>query len=160
MTFNFASWLAGFIDGEGCFQIRCHHLNSKHYPYFNIRLRDDDLDILLKIQEFLNGGTIYRSHYNADCPGRKPAAELRLYKEADCLRLVEILDQYPLQAKKARDYAIWREAVLEKQKPMTERNQEKLKYLHDKIRLIRQYGSPNELEEPEPFAVQLTLMDS
>jgi hypothetical protein len=32
-------------------------------------------------------------------------------KRAELGRLIEILDTYPLRAKKARDYAIWREAV-------------------------------------------------
>jgi hypothetical protein len=32
----------------------------------------------------------------------------------DSLKLIEILDRYPLRARKAKDYTIWREAIFAK----------------------------------------------
>lgn len=41
-----------------------------------------------------------------------PGIGLRIETKEGCRRLVDVLDRFPLRAKKARDYAIWREAVL------------------------------------------------
>lgn len=41
-----------------------------------------------------------------------PQAIFSCYSKSDCLKLVALFDQHPLRAKKARDYAVWREAVL------------------------------------------------
>jgi hypothetical protein len=41
-----------------------------------------------------------------------PSATLVVVRKQETRRLVDIFDAYPLRAKKARDYAIWREAVL------------------------------------------------
>lgn len=44
--------------------------------------------------------------------GNHPIAQWRASSLAHCQRLVRIFDRYPLRAKKARDYEIWREAVV------------------------------------------------
>jgi hypothetical protein len=39
-------------------------------------------------------------------------ASWTVYRKVECMRLVELLDQYPLRAKKMMDYAIWKQAVI------------------------------------------------
>jgi hypothetical protein len=41
-----------------------------------------------------------------------PQLEWIVATKASCLRLIELLDQYPLRGRKSRDYAVWRPAVL------------------------------------------------
>lgn len=106
-------WLAGFIDGEGSFNISHHGGNCQ--PRFSLKLRDDDSDILKDIRNFIGAGTTRKSkcspitskYYS---PNAKNQYRFDLVGR-DNTKLVLILDQYPLRSKKLRDYKIWRESV-------------------------------------------------
>jgi hypothetical protein len=43
--------------------------------------------------------------------GSDPFGHWLVQSRSGCARMVVLLDQYPLRAKKHRDYVIWREAV-------------------------------------------------
>lgn len=77
---------------------------------FVIKLRADDTPILEEIHERLGFGRVIPlpSRY-----GQRPQTEFTVWDKAGCVKLVEFFDRYPLRAKKARDFAIWREAVAE-----------------------------------------------
>ena len=67
---QFSSWLAGFIDGEGNFQVYF----DRHYlrVMFRIRLHKDDINVLQKIQEFLGVGRVVPTPLSfIFCPQRK-----------------------------------------------------------------------------------------
>jgi hypothetical protein len=67
----------------------------------------------------------------------RPGAWQQVSSKGDCLTLVGILDRFPLRAKKRRDYAIWREAVMVlAQAPDWERMGE----LHEALRRGRVYS--------------------
>jgi hypothetical protein len=108
-------WLAGLIDGEGCFRIQANHSRS-HGPKtyatsFALKLRDDDEAILRSIIAVTGIG-----RYAHDSKGRgtsRPCSIWVVDKRSDCQTLVMLLDRYPLRTRKARDYAVWREAVAE-----------------------------------------------
>jgi len=53
---QFPRWLAGFIDGEGSFQVYL----DRHYlrVMFRIRLHKDDINVLQNIQDFLGVGRV------------------------------------------------------------------------------------------------------
>jgi hypothetical protein len=114
----FGSWLSGFVDGEGCFQLRNTRIcrNDRYYraPYagFYIKLRADDSAILQRIQSYWGCGIL--NNYVWPTPRTpNPCRILRVYPLrylADIL--VPHFDRFSLQSKKARDYTIWREAVL------------------------------------------------
>ena len=112
---GFYDWFAGFIDGEGCFTI---HRNGKNGRWaaarFDLKLRADDAEIIYAIQRRLGFGIVVMYHPKSDprFGYSNPQVEFRLAKKTDCLKLVSILDEHPLRAKKLKDYLIWREAVL------------------------------------------------
>lgn len=115
----FGNWLAGFADGEGCFFIgRVTHRNRKGGPdyvnyrcAFTISLRNDDRPILEEIRATLGIGSMgHRAPRNM---GVWPMCEWRVKSKPEAVVLVDLFDRYPLRAKKARDYAIWREAVID-----------------------------------------------
>lgn len=109
---GFGHWLAGFIDGEGCFII--HPQPSGAYRCeFRIALRDDDSAILEEILQRTGIGLIVRYAARYERVDGKPQAVWTVRTKPDGFRLVDLLDRYPLRAKKARDYAIWREALVE-----------------------------------------------
>ena len=130
LTPEFGHWLAGFIDGEGCFSI-AKHKNMCFTPRFSISLRDDDAVILHEIRERINLGIVTkkrRRHLNANAHDQ---IEWVIRTKSDCLCFVKILDQYPLRAKKKKDYLIWRKAILEW---ATVRNGEHRRIKHEWIR--------------------------
>lgn len=103
----FGNWLAGFIDGEGCFWIRPEH-KSGWSVRFRIGVRDDDAPILDEIQRRTGLGLLrYRDHANGN-----PQVYWEVFRKEHQELLVELLDRFPLRAKKARDFAIWRQAVI------------------------------------------------
>lgn len=103
----FAYWLAGLIDGEGCFTIKAH-TRGTHAPAFSLHMRADEEGTLRLIERTLRIGSITHS-------AREPHPMVRwtVQDKAGCGRLVDLLDKYPLRAKKRIDYATWREAVCE-----------------------------------------------
>lgn len=111
---EFWSWFAGFTDGEGSFTIAVSTVGGKKYlqPFFKIAVRADERPILEEIHRRLGCGRV-RVHI----PGAQ-TSNLQLKFEAsaiaDCMRLVEVFERYPLRAKKRHDFAIWAEAVHEK----------------------------------------------
>ena len=104
----FAHWLAGLIDGEGCFIIRCpadRRLGCS--ASFTVRPRDDDTAILREIDQRLELGSIRRQVPRSG----NPSCVWVVQSRADTQALVEVLDHHPLRSRKAADYAIWRRAV-------------------------------------------------
>jgi len=104
----FGHWLAGLVDGEGCFTVTRRHSGAAFSPRFTMRLRDDDSAILDDIQLRLGLGSIHRAagHGNS-----MPCCVWDVQSGPDTEELAEVLDRYPLRSKKAADYAIWRKAV-------------------------------------------------
>lgn len=106
----FGHWLAGFVDGEGSFfcALRPRRNGREFYGSFAITLRADDLPILVDVHNFLGVDTLYNQRN-----GRwSPQSRLLVQNQAGRARVIDVFDRYPLRAKKAVDYALWREAVL------------------------------------------------
>src|SRR5690348_2560353 len=98
---TFGHWLAGFTDGEGCFTIIKN--GSRFGCKFEISLRDDDLQILEEIRDYLGVGVIYFRP--------KPQATYRVHRKQDCAVIQDFFHNFPLRAKKAEDFIIWSKAV-------------------------------------------------
>ena len=75
----------------------------------------------------------------------------------ECAKLVEIFEKHPLRSKKQRDFAIWKQAVAELQKPVDQRNADLLEYYFLKIQEVRRYEKQEELERPKIKKLQLTI---
>ena len=95
---RFCAWLAGFADGESNFDIHRQVRNEKEYYYcrFEITLREDDSAILELIKKRIGGKVYYHSN----------KCRLELVAKSECMQLVSIFEQFPLQAKKKRDFNI------------------------------------------------------
>jgi hypothetical protein len=113
MTDAFGHWLAGFIDGEGCFRIQCG-LAGRRFPYytcqFSLKQRDDDGGLLREIVERTGIGRVRGDGTRSG--NSKPCLRWCVESKADTAALVALLDRYPLRSRKRHDYAIWREAVI------------------------------------------------
>ena len=111
---GFGHWLSGFTDGEGSFILG--FLRRAPYPScprasFSIGLRSDDEEILYSIKEFLGVGIICNRH-------AKPEGERKRQTDYVVSRAIDLenvivphFERYPLRAKKARDFSLWRAGV-------------------------------------------------
>ena len=126
-----------------------------YYPKFQLGLREDDKEVLLKIQGELNIGyinTVARKDkyiYKNSFHNTQNQCVLQISKKADLLKLVIILENYPLQSKKAKDFTTWSLAVIEKEK--TAPNRLFLEYLYEKLKHNRKFGNSEYPEYTESF---------
>lgn len=156
----FGYWFSGFVDGEGCFEIvRRNRVNCyrNHRCRLTINLRDDDQFILEEIRDTLGMGAIDKRPADSS-NGRHRRAQARFQVQCirGCAKLVEIFERFPLRAKKKHDFSVWRCAVVELQKPASDRNPELLEYYFHRIKQVRRYGESRAI--PKPVVVDTQLM--
>ena len=107
-------YIAGFVDGEGCFALKFRRDIKYHRPntpvYFSwdiefaIGLRSDDKELLKKIQVALECGNI--------SVNRRGMARYSVQRIGDLTsKIVPFFDKYQLHGKKQFDYKLWKEAV-------------------------------------------------
>ena len=100
-------YVVGFVDGEGCFSITFNK-NGDRLPevrlIFEIELREDDREILEKIQELLDCGRIYHLDY-ARYANWRPHVKLKVSNFKDISeKIIPFFQKYPLQAKKSLQF--------------------------------------------------------
>lgn len=116
ITDDFGHWLAGFVDGEGCFHIdgplkRSGKRKGGQYSCaFQLNMREDDRPILEEIQKRTGLGKIYGRRAQNERHGG--AAAWSVFTQAGCVALIALLDRYPLRSRKLVVYQLWRSAVL------------------------------------------------
>lgn len=108
------NYIAGFVDGEGCFalkfrrDIRRERKNKPVYFYwdieFAISLRGDDKEILEKIQKTLDCGKI---SFNKKGDVRYAVNNINDLVD----KIVPFFTEHSLYAKKKQDFLLWKEAV-------------------------------------------------
>lgn len=107
-------YIAGFVDGEGCFalifrrDVKYKRPNAPVYFYWDIRfaimLRADDIEILQKIKSTLDCGRISIN--------KKGAALYAVQALHDLIgKVIPFFAQHPLRAKKRLDFELWKEAA-------------------------------------------------
>lgn len=133
------NYIAGFIDGEGCFTITISKHASKKLGldariHFQIEVRADDLEILQSIQETLDCGKIYFLSYERY--GWHPHVELKVSSFQEIVtKLIPFLEKYPLRAKKRHSYRYFLQAVevFKEKRHLTLEGIEELKVIRSKM---------------------------
>ncbi len=134
-------YVAGFIDGEGCFAISIgFHKTLKNRSEikleFEIELRADDREILERIKEVLGCGNIYNLNYERY--GWHPHVKYKVQKLDDFkTKIIPFFKKYPLQAKKKKSFEIFCRAVnaFEKKEHLTIQGIQKFKKFQQQMRL-------------------------
>ena len=107
--------MTGFCEGEGTFT---YNRSSKKNValVFAVKLSAADGALLERLKEFFGCGNLYAvkprfsTEYN---PRTKAAVYYRVSKVQDLVeKIVPHFDKHPLRGKKARRFALWREAVM------------------------------------------------
>lgn len=108
-------YVAGFIDGEGCFVIvvskhKTTKLRRDARVSFQIEVRDDDREIIESIQKTLGCGRIY--HLSYERYGWKPHVKLMVSRINDLVtKIIPFFARYPLRAKKKHSFELFCQAV-------------------------------------------------
>ena len=135
-------YVAGFIDGEGSFSISIgkHKTLRRGFevrPEFEIELRKDDQEILERILVTIGIGKIYDCSYERY--GWYPHAKLQIGSSKDMRDfLFPFLTKYPLQAKKAKSYGYFKQAVemILKKEHLTDEGFKKIKTIQLEMKKI------------------------
>jgi len=108
-------YIAGFVDGEGCFalkfrrDVRHERKNKPVYFYWDIEfailLRADDKEILESIRNTLDCGKIGQSDKRGMTRYAVNDIHDLLYK------IVPFFEKHQLRAKKKYDFVLWKEAL-------------------------------------------------
>ncbi len=100
-------YVVGFVDGEGCFCISIAK-RGKVMPevrlFFEIELREDDLEILQQIKKVFGCGNIFYLDYPRYEKWR-PHVEYKVGNFKDIYtKIIPFFKKYPLQAKKKEQF--------------------------------------------------------
>ncbi len=130
---NFAYYVSGFVDGEGCFSISFNFRKKlktgiEVRPSFAIGQNKRNLDVLKKIQNFFGCGNL-RFSKKDQCYKYEVRNIKDLRKE-----IIPHFDKFPLQTAKKNDFVIFSE-ICEKISQSKHRNK---KHLEEIIKLAFQ----------------------
>jgi len=123
-------WVTGLVDGEGCFYAGLQHRNKKTSSgntvacveldiRLQVALRADDTAVLDRLPSYFGCGIVTNKKFSINAPSvvrlglkGKPVRNFQIRKPQDLLDyVVPHFDKYPLQSKKSRDYAIWKDLL-------------------------------------------------
>lgn len=138
---DFANYMAGLIDGEGCFSVHKKTVNGceTYDCQFTISLREDDAPILVEMQRRLNGiGSIA---YRPERGNANPQVRYCISSKADCQVLQLVLSMFPMRAKKLRDFEIWSHALDAWLNHEMGGSWEDISFYRDQLMLVKRYGS-------------------
>ena len=129
-------YITGFSDGEAAFTY-CRS-GGTFGLYFAIKQREDNRQIVEKIQEYFNYiGNIYRGKEASPTKNSgftKASAYYRVTRINELKVVVDHFDKYPLQSKKKLEaYRIWREMVMHKLENYRYIDYDKLRALAEKL---------------------------
>jgi hypothetical protein len=106
-------YLAGFIDGEGCFSVSIHpNPNAKFGwlidPDFTINQHRQSRELLESIRRFFGCGKIYEKS-----PNKSNVLTFTVYGRRTILeKIIPFLDAHPVISNKRHDYAKFRDIIL------------------------------------------------
>src|SRR4051812_9937344 len=100
--------LAGFLDAEGCFQIRPNNRGRTWSCHMTVAVRDDDAQLLTDLCRVTGLGRVAaKPAHGTSCP----QVCWTIASKRECAELTRILRAFPLRARKRRDFEIWARAV-------------------------------------------------
>ena len=115
LLFMSPDYIVGLTDGEGCFYIGIRfpkglYKTVRVEPHFYIKLREDDLFLLQKVQKTLKCGAIYfqkEKRINHSACYRYEVNTIKNLNEI----IIPFFDKYPLLGRKYKSFLIFKEIV-------------------------------------------------
>ncbi len=101
-------FFSGFVAGDGSFVIRENNAGTSWCCGLSVKLRADDTPLLAAFRDWSGVGELYSSPARG---GSQPQTSWTVARRRDCLKIVEILSQFPPIGKAGRQFGVWRRAV-------------------------------------------------
>jgi len=155
---GFAHYMAGFIDGEGCFHVHKKHVNGvdTYDCQFSMTLRADDRPIVEQMQRALCGiGSIAKRPKKGNA---QEQVRFCVSSKADCMLLRAVLSAFPLRAKKARDFEIWCQALDAWVDHVPGSGWDDISYYREALMAVRNFGSVHRPERLFFYSIGRELM--
>jgi hypothetical protein len=103
-------YLDGLVDGEGCFSVTFNRHKNNRIEIrliFEIELREDDKEILVRVKKTLKCGNLYYLNYERYSKW-KPHYKYKVSNLADITqKVIPFFNRYPLQAKKKKSFELF-----------------------------------------------------
>lgn len=136
-------YIAGLIEGEGCFCINISKHKTKKLGFdprlmFEVEMIIDDKPLLEKLQKCLGCGHIYILNYERY--GWRPHAKFAIKSYVDIKeKVIPFFERYPLQGKKAKDFEFFCQAskIFNNKDHLTREGLKRLKDLQSRMNLRR-----------------------
>src|SRR4051812_5208842 len=129
-------FLAGFIEAEGCFEIRQNNGGVNWSCVFTLVQRDDDTELLLQLCELTGLGSVGKVRATGNS---KPQGVWSIRGQRDCLGLAQLLDAFPLRGRKRRELAVWAAAARQLNRTVPAAG---LPQLAADLRVLKRYVNP------------------
>jgi len=133
-------FVTGFSDGEAAFTFS--RSGNAFSLYFSITQREDNRDILDKIQKYF--GSIGKIYWRKEQLPKKnsghtrPNVYFRVCRQSELPRIIEHFDKFPLQSKKREAYNVWKEMVQYKLEYFINCTDDKFKIFSEKLSGLNQ----------------------
>jgi hypothetical protein len=118
-TFPIDPWyVTGFCEGSGTFTYNRNGVRNVALV-FALKETPADNGNLRSVMQFFGVGRMYEVKPSTPAARNgqtKSVLYYRVTKASDLMKIVSHFDRYPLRGRKRRSYALWREAVLLKQR--------------------------------------------
>lgn len=138
-----SNYIAGLIEGEGCFCVTISKHKTKRFGcdprlIFEVEMIIEDKPLLEKLQNSLGCGQIYTLNYERY--GWRPHVKYAVKNHADIQsKIIPFFKEYSLQGKKRRDFDFFCQAanIFSKNEHLTQRGIERLRLIQGKMNLRR-----------------------
>ncbi|MBI2599440.1 LAGLIDADG family homing endonuclease [Candidatus Daviesbacteria bacterium] len=128
-------YIVGLTDGEGCFYVEVRPASITHEPriemHFYIKMREDELPLLQKVQEFFDcGGVYFQKEYRVNqrnCYRFGVTAQKDLHE-----KIIPFFDKHSLKSQKLKNYLLFKQVAL-----MVKNNEHRIEEGLEKIRLLK-----------------------
>jgi hypothetical protein len=102
------AFFSGFVAGDGSFSVRDNNGGSSRCCALQVKLRADDTPLLMAFRSWTGAGELFA----APARGRScPQTGWVVARRADCVRIAELLREFPPLGKAAAQFDVWRRAV-------------------------------------------------
>jgi hypothetical protein len=148
-----SDYIVGLTDGEGCFYVETRapygdYKTPRVEMHFFIKMREDDVSLLRKVQDFFQcGGVYYQKEYREN---QRACYRFGVTSQEDLHKtIIPFFDQYPLQSKKISNYLLFKEIgeLVKKREHKTLKGFERIQQLKSQMnngaRLVREIRSPS-----------------
>jgi len=128
-----AQWIAGFVDGEGCFRASLNRhedmkTGAQVLPEFVVVQHEDDVQLLFALKEHFGCGVVRKNHADRMC--------FRVRKLEHLLSIIiPFFEQHSLKSRKRADFEKFRRICLmmEKGEHLTESGLEEIRNVTEQM---------------------------